>query len=86
LNSHIIGGYVPSGTVNGVNFDAFPHADASLFHYGRGMAPFVKIGSSVIFDSNTFTFPNYENLESMAYNDSARFSNNSWGGGRWRIQ
>jgi subtilisin family serine protease len=79
LNSHIVGGYVPSGTVNGVNFDAFPHADASLFHYGRGMAPFVKIGSSVIFDPNTFTFPSYETLERMAYNDSARFSSNSWG-------
>jgi hypothetical protein len=79
LNSHIIGGYVPSGTVNGVNFDAFPHADASLFHYGRGMAPFVKVGSSVIFDPHNFTFPNYENLESMAYDDSARISSNSWG-------
>jgi subtilisin family serine protease len=78
LNSHIVGGYVPSGTVNGVNFDAFPHADASLFHYGRGMAPFVKIGSSVIFDFD-FTFPNYETLERMAYNDSARISSNSWG-------
>jgi hypothetical protein len=71
LNSHIIGGYVPSGTVNGVNFDAFPHADASLFHYGRGMAPFVKIGSSVIFDPN-FTNPSYETLESMAYNSNTR--------------
>ena len=79
LNSHIIGGYVPTGTVNGVNFDAFPHADASLFHYGRGMAPFVKIGSSVIFDPHTFTNPSYENLERMAYNDSARMSSNSWG-------
>src|SRR5882724_845999 len=79
LNSHIIGGFVPGGTVNGVNFDAFPHADASLFHYGRGMAPFVKIGSSVIFDPNTFTFPSYETLERMAYNDSARISSNSWG-------
>ncbi|HEY7002581.1 MAG TPA: S8 family serine peptidase, partial [Candidatus Udaeobacter sp.] len=78
LNSHIVGGYVPSGTVNGVNFDAFPHADASLFHYGRGMAPFVKIGSSVIFDFG-FTFPSYETLERMAYNDSARISSNSWG-------
>ena len=78
LNSHIVGGYVPSGTVNGVNFDAFPHADASLFHYGRGMAPFVKIGSSVIFDFD-FTFPSYETLERMAYNDSARISSNSWG-------
>ena len=42
------------------------------------MAPFVKIGSSVIFDFD-FTFPNYETLEQMAYNDSARISSNSWG-------
>ena len=56
INAHIIGGYVPTGTINGVNFDAFPHADASLFHWGRGLAPFVTVGSSVIFDPN-FTFP-----------------------------
>jgi subtilisin family serine protease len=79
LNSHIVGGYVPTGTVNGVNFDAFPHADALLFRWGRGLAPFAKIGSSVIFDPHVFTFPNFEDLESMAYNDGARISSNSWG-------
>ncbi len=78
-NSHIIGGYVPSGTVSGVNFSVFPHADAQGFRYGLGIAPFVKIGSSVIFDPNTFTSPNYSNLESQAYNNSARISSNSWG-------
>ena len=78
INAHIIGGYVPSGTVNGVNFEAFPHADASGFHWGRGLAPFVKIGSSVIFDPN-FTFPIFKNIESPAYRDSARISSNSWG-------
>ena len=46
LNAHIIGGYVPSGGI----FAAFPHADASLFRWGLGVAPFVKLGSSVIFD------------------------------------
>ena len=78
INAHIIGGYVPSGTINGVNFNAFPHADASLFHWGRGVAPFVKIGSSVIFDPN-YTFPTFKNIESEAYRDSARISSNSWG-------
>ena len=78
INAHIIGGYVPSGTISGVNFDAFPHADASVFHWGRGMAPFVKIGSSVIFDPN-YTFPIFKNIESQAYRDTARISSNSWG-------
>ncbi len=39
----------------------------------------MKIGSSVIFDPNSFTFPNSPNLESMAYNDGVRISTNSWG-------
>lgn len=78
-NSHIIGGYVPTGTVGGVNFGAAPHADASGFRWGLGLAPFVKIGSSVIFDPDTFTSPIYQNLESQAYSNSARISSNSWG-------
>src|SRR5262249_2181598 len=36
-------------------------------------------GSSVIFDPDAFTFPNYANLQSQAYHDGARVSNNSWG-------
>jgi hypothetical protein len=75
LNASIIMGFVPSGPP----FNAFPHADASLFRYGLGVAPFVKLGSSVIFDPMSFTFPNYENLQSEAYRDGARISSNSWG-------
>jgi uncharacterized repeat protein (TIGR01451 family) len=75
LNSHVIGGYVDTGAP----FNAAPHADASGFHYDLGVAPFVKIGSSVIFDPDTFTSPNYGTLESAAYNDGARISSNSWG-------
>jgi hypothetical protein len=78
-NSQIIAGYVPTGTVNGVHFDMFPHADALSFRYGLGVAPFVKVGSSVIFDPNDFTSPVYSDLESRAYNDGARISSNSWG-------
>jgi subtilisin-like proprotein convertase family protein len=74
-NAHIIGGYVPTGGI----FSAFPHADAAGFRWGLGLAPFVKIGSSVIFDPDTFTSPNYTTLESTAYNDGARISSNSWG-------
>lgn len=71
LNTHIIGGYS--------NLTGTPFADASGFRYGLGIAPFVRVGSSVIFDPNSFTSPNYANLQSMAYRDSARISSNSWG-------
>ncbi|MDB6110994.1 MAG: conserved repeat domain protein, partial [Pedosphaera sp.] len=73
LNSHIIGGFnnLPNG---------FPHTDGSGFYYGLGVCPFVKIGSSVIFDSDTFTSPNFATLQSSAFHDGARVSNNSWGG------
>jgi uncharacterized repeat protein (TIGR01451 family) len=75
LNSHIVAGYVDPSTlpVPGV------HADGSAFRYGLGVAPFVKVGSSVIFDPSTFTSPNYANLQARAYNDNSRISTNSWG-------
>jgi hypothetical protein len=80
LNCTIIGGYVPTGTVGGVNFAAFPHADASGFRWGVGIAPFVKVGLSVIFKTTgAFTNPNYETLESSAYAAGMRISSNSWG-------
>ena len=41
LNSHIVAGFVPTGNLGGVNFGAAPHADASGFRYGLGVAPFV---------------------------------------------
>jgi len=75
LNASIISGFVPLGGV----FGAAPHADASGFRYGLGVAPFVRIGSSVIFDPASFTSPNFNNLQSKAYNDGARISSNSWG-------
>jgi len=73
LNSHIIAGF--NDQANG-----FPHTDSVGFHYGLGVCPFVNVGSSVIFDPDKFTSPNYANLQSRAYNDGARVSNNSWGG------
>lgn len=84
LNTHVLGGYVPTGTVGGVNFSAAPHADAQGFRYGLGVMPFVKFGSSTIFDNSgaptgDFTDPNYTTLESSAYNDTMRISTNSWG-------
>lgn len=72
INAHIIGGFndLPTG---------FPHTDAAGYHFGLGIAPFVKVGSSVIFDPNNFTSPDYEDLLASAYNDGARVSSNSWG-------
>jgi uncharacterized repeat protein (TIGR01451 family) len=72
INSHIIAGY--SDLTNG-----FPHTDSAGYHYALGMCPFIKVGSSVIFDPDTFTFPDYAALQSDAYQDGARISNNSWG-------
>lgn len=72
LNAHILGGFNDSA-------GGFPHADAAGFRYGLGVCPFVKLGSSVVFDPDTFTSPNYANLQSKAYQDGARISANSWG-------
>ncbi len=72
LNAHIIGGYNDS---NG----GFPHQDSAGFRYGLGIAPFVKLGSSVIFDTANFTTPDYEDMVSRAYRDGARISSDSWG-------
>jgi hypothetical protein len=80
LNAHIIAGYVPGGAP----YNTFPHADAQGLRYGLGIAPFVRVGASVIFDNgggNDFTNPDYEDLVALAYADSARIVNNSWGGG-----
>ncbi|MFO0972545.1 MAG: putative Ig domain-containing protein [Phycisphaerae bacterium] len=72
LNAHIIGGYN--------NNAASPHVDASGFHYGLGVCPFVKVGSSVIFNtSGAFTNPSFGTLQSTAYANGARISSNSWG-------
>ncbi|MCC6819423.1 MAG: S8 family serine peptidase [Verrucomicrobia subdivision 3 bacterium] len=72
LNAHILGGFNDAA-------GGFPHADAAGFRYGLGVCPFVKLGSSVVFDPDTFTSPNYANLQSRAYQDGARISANSWG-------
>ena len=70
LNAHIIAGYN--------DLTGFPHEDASSYNYNLGIAPFVRVGASVIF-TGTFSFPDYEDLQSRAYNDGMRISNNSWG-------
>ncbi|MFH0953302.1 MAG: S8 family serine peptidase [Verrucomicrobiota bacterium] len=71
INAHIISGYD--------NWTNFPHTDSTGYRYGLGVCPFVKVGSSVIFDPDTFTSPNYNNMMSRAYRDGARISSESWG-------
>ncbi|MBP7829161.1 MAG: S8 family serine peptidase [Kiritimatiellae bacterium] len=71
LNAHIIGGYN--------NLSGFPHADSAGYRYGLGVCPFVRLGSSVIFDPAEFTSPDYEDMISRAYRDGARISSDSWG-------
>jgi subtilisin-like proprotein convertase family protein len=71
LNGHIIGGYN--------NLTGSPHQDASGFRFGLGVAPFVRLGSSVIFDPNSFTSPTFKDLQARAYRDGVRISSNSWG-------
>src|SRR5262249_29359541 len=55
------------------------HTDPTGYRYGLGVCPFVKVGSSVIFDPSQFTSPSFPDLQSRAYHDGARISANSWG-------
>ena len=71
INAHIAMGY-DDGT-------AFPFADGAGYNYGLGVCPFVQVGSSVIFDPEDWTNPNFTQLESQAYQSGARISNHSWG-------
>lgn len=81
INAHII-----------ANYDGYAgsqHQDAEGYSYGVGVCPFVKIGSSVIFDNfdnsagptakNDYTNPSFPKMLSDAYNSGARIQNNSWG-------
>lgn len=77
--SHVVSGSVAS--VPRTN----PHGDGD-FHFGGGVAPFVRIGNSVFFTTGgSFTSPNVVNSTSRAYSNlgtninGARISNNSWG-------
>ncbi|WP_224365559.1 S8 family serine peptidase [Hyalangium versicolor] len=70
LNAHIIGGYT--------NLTGAPFQDAEGYSYGLGVAPFVKLGGSVIFGPD-WTDAVYEDLQSRAYRDGMRISSNSWG-------
>ncbi len=77
LCAHIIAGNVPASLPR-----ALPHAenDPPNFYYGLGVAPFVRIGSSAIFNSGgTFVNPNFNDMLARSYQYGARISSNSWG-------
>ena len=71
----VIGGYVPD------SFDPLNtrvHRDAQGFRFGLGVAPFVRLGNSVMLDPR-YTNPNLPDMLSDGYANNARISNNSWG-------
>ena len=75
LNMSIIGGFVPD------SFDSANtrvHRDTQGFRYGLGVAPFVRLGNSVIFDK-PYTSPAFPAMLSGGYGSGARISSNSWG-------
>lgn len=77
LNLSIVGGFVPDALDStGLRV----HRDPQLFRYGLGVAPFVQLGNSVIFDPN-FTAPNIPNMLSAGHASGARISSNSWTSG-----
>jgi hypothetical protein len=75
INHAIIGGFnnTPDPPGGGTDFE-----DAAGFQYGLGIAPFVRLGSSRIFNPG-FTFPDHTELTNAAYANGATISSNSWG-------
>ncbi|HXG93447.1 MAG TPA: S8 family serine peptidase [Blastocatellia bacterium] len=72
LNASIIGGF------NDKSGSAF--ADSLGFRFGLGVAPFVQVGASKVFDDDgDFTNATYATYISAAYRAGARISSNSWG-------
>ncbi|MFM2082520.1 MAG: hypothetical protein RL380_1211 [Verrucomicrobiota bacterium] len=79
LNAHIVGGYDDQTGLK-------VHTDAQGFHYGLGVCPFAKLGSTVIFDSlGSFFMTNFVGTLHRAYTNGVRISNNSWGGGYFGV-
>lgn len=75
LNTHIIANYDA--------FTGFQHQDSAGYSYGMGICPFVKVGSSVIFDNSSpdddYTYPDYATMASYSYNQGAYIGSASWG-------
>lgn len=79
INMSIVGGFVPDALdPTGTRV----HRDPQGFRYGLGVAPFVRMANSVIFDPG-FTNPNYPNMLSAGYGAGTRVSScPCW----WRLQ
>ncbi|QUV96370.1 S8 family serine peptidase [Chloracidobacterium aggregatum] len=75
LNMSIVGGFVPDSFDPG---GTRIHRDPQGFRYGLGVAPFVRLANSVIFDPS-FRNPNFNNMLAAGYNSGARITSNSWG-------
>ena len=73
INASIIGGF------NNNTGSAFK--DSLGYQYDLGVAPFVRIGISKIFDDKSNFTPglSYYDVMRFAYGDGARISSNSWG-------
>jgi hypothetical protein len=73
INASIIGGFV--NRTNG------PVTDSLGFQYGMGVAPFVRIGISKLFNDQGNFVSNFDYRQYImaAYRNGARISNNSWG-------
>ncbi|MBI3951398.1 MAG: S8 family serine peptidase [Acidobacteria bacterium] len=81
LNASIIGGFN--------NSPGAAFVDANGFHFGLGIAPFVQIGASRIFETNgvfTNPMPDFAFLLKSAYANGARISANPWGFSDPRLQ
>jgi len=73
INASIIGGY---NSLTGTAYE-----DSLFYNYGLGIAPWVKLGNSKVFNnagSGVFNQPTNVRL-AAAYNAGARISSNSWG-------
>ncbi len=71
LNAHIVAGFNAG--------PGSPMVDARGFHYGLGIAPFARVGSTAISFSGGFDSDFEHEWESGAYTSGARISSNSWG-------
>ena len=73
LNASIVGGYnVGAGS---------QFSDNLGYQYGLGVAPFVRIGASRLFndDGDFIESSSFGQVLNLAYSSGARISNNSWG-------
>ena len=75
INAAIVGGFNNTPATD-PDFDYY--ADNDGYRFGLGIAPYVRLGSSKIFNL-FFTNPDYTVLIDNAYSDGARISSNSWG-------